>query len=204
MNGNTGQLAENGSSTSASLLRRLRDRQHDAWIRMTRIYGPLVYRWCRRSGVRADEIADVAQDVFQAVAAGIDGFRRQRPGDSFRGWLYGITKNKVNDHFRRLARRPDAAGGTDALLHMGQVPFELDAAEESATSHDDATVMLHRALDLIRSEFEERNWQAFWRASVEQQSSTDIASDLGMTPNAVRQAKYRVLRRLRRELEELE
>jgi RNA polymerase sigma-70 factor (ECF subfamily) len=204
MNGSTGRFAESVGSTSASLLRRLKDRQQDAWIRMTRIYGPLVYRWCRRSGVRADDIADVAQDVFQAVVASIDGFRRQRPGDSFRGWLYGITRHKVNDHFRRLVHRRDAAGGTEAQLHMGQIPFEADNGDESATSHDDRTVVLHRALDLIRSEFEERNWQAFWRASVEQQSSTDIASDLGMTPNAVRQAKYRVLRRLRRELEDLE
>jgi RNA polymerase sigma-70 factor (ECF subfamily) len=131
-------------------------------------------------------------------------FGVDRPGDSFRGWLWAITRNKVNDHFRQIARSPEAAGGTDARLRMGQVPFELDDREGSSTGDDDATVMLHRALELIRGEFEEQNRQAFWRTSVEQQSSTDVARDSGMTPNAVRQAKYRVLRRLRRELEELE
>ncbi len=204
MNIGAGQISKTGSSTSVSLLRRLKARDQQAWVRLTRIYGPLVYRWCRRSGVRAGEIADIAQDVFQAVATGIDGFRRERPDDSFRGWLWAITKNKVNDQFRRVARRPEAVGGTDAQLHMGQVPFEPEAAEESATSHDDTTVVLHRALELIRGEFQEQNWQAFWRTSIEQQSSTDVARDLSMTANAVRQAKYRVLRRLRRELEDLE
>jgi len=36
---------------------------------------------------------DVAQEVFRVAAASIEKFRRERPGDSFRGWLRGITRN---------------------------------------------------------------------------------------------------------------
>ena len=56
---------------------------------------------------------------------------------------------------------------------------------------------MHRALELIRAEFEERTWQAFWRSAVEQQSTAEIAADLRLSPASVRQAKSRVLRRLR-------
>jgi RNA polymerase sigma-70 factor (ECF subfamily) len=204
MNSNTGQLAESGSSTSPSLLRRLRDGQQEAWVRLTHIYGPLVYRWCRRSGVGADNIADIAQDVFHAVAVGIDAFRRQQAGDSFRGWLYGITQHKVKDHFRRAGRQPRAIGGTDAQLRLGQVACQTESSLDSATGGDDATLLLHRALEQIRGDFEEHTWQAFWRTTIDRQSATDVARELGMTANGVRQSKYRVLRRLRRELEELE
>ena len=57
---------------------------------------------------------------------------------------------------------------------------------------------------LIRGEFEERTWQAFYRVTVEGQAAKDVAEDLGVTPSAVRLAKSRVLRRLREEMEGLE
>jgi RNA polymerase sigma-70 factor (ECF subfamily) len=187
-------------STSLSLVRRLKKRDQQAWSRLVRIYGPLVYRWCRRAGVPAQDAADVAQEVFQAVATGIDGFQRERDGDFFRGWLYGITRHKVNDYFRRRAG-PVPAGGSSAQQRLEAVALpEPDESQIAADTHR----MLHAALDSIRGEFEEHNWQAFWRTAVEQQSAADVARDLGLTSAAVRQAKFRVLRRLRRELEELD
>lgn len=193
-----------GSSTSVSLIRRLRDKEPEAWGRLTRIYGPLAYRWCRRAGVRADDAPDVVQEVFRAVAAAIDGFRRDRQNDSFRGWLFGITRNKINDHFRRLAGRPAAAGGSAAQQQLAQLPQAAEASAEAMTGDDDFSLVVRQTLDLIRSEFEERTWQAFWRTAVDQQNATDIAAELGMTAVAVRQAKFRILRRLRRELEDLD
>ncbi len=194
-------LSQTSSSTSVSLIRRLRDKDPDAWSRLTRIHGPLVYRWCRRAGLRTDDTADVVQDVFRAVAVGIGGFRRQREGDSFRGWLFGITRNKVNDHFRRAAARPEAAGGAEVLHQLAQVALPDQPSENTV---DDRSLVVREALGLIRTEFEEKNWQAFWRTTVDGQTSTDVAAELGMAAGAVRQAKYRVLRRLRRELEELD
>jgi RNA polymerase sigma-70 factor (ECF subfamily) len=52
-------------------------------------------------------------------------------------------------------------------------------------------------LETIRNEFEGNTWQAFWRTTVENQATSHIADDLGMTRQAVRQARYRVPRRLR-------
>jgi RNA polymerase sigma-70 factor (ECF subfamily) len=52
---------------------------------------------------------------------------------------------------------------------------------------------------LIRDEFEEQTWQAFWLTTVEDRSSTDAAVALGMSAGAVRKAKARVLHRLRQE-----
>jgi RNA polymerase sigma-70 factor (ECF subfamily) len=53
---------------------------------------------------------------------------------------------------------------------------------------------------LIRNEFEERSWQAFWRMAVGGRTANDVAAELSMSPGAVRVAKSRVLRRLREEL----
>src|SRR5262245_64357028 len=99
-------------SLGASLLERLRAGQPGAWERLARLYGETVYGWCRRAGVPEADAADVSQEVFAAVARHIDDFRRERPGDSFRGWLWTITRNKVRDHFRRRAEQARAAGET--------------------------------------------------------------------------------------------
>ena len=61
-------------------------------------------------------------------------------------------------------------------------------------------LLAHRALELVRAEFEDRTWQAFWRVAAEGRPPADIADELGMTLHAVYKAKSRVLCRLRREL----
>jgi len=204
MNESSHFVSSDPNSTSASLLRRVRDRDQDAWRRLTCIYGPLVYRWARRIGVNSADAADVSQEVFQAVAAGIANFRRESERDSFRGWLYGITRNKALDHFRRQAKQPDALGGTTVQRQVGEVPMQDEGKEQLASEIDDRTLVVRKALELIRDEFEPKNWQAFWRTTVASEAATDVAQELDMKANAVRQAKYRVLRRLRRELEDLE
>ena len=73
----------------------------------------------------------------------------------------------------------------------------------SEASDQEMAIIVNKTLDLIRPEFEERTWQAFWRAAVEGQPSAVVAEALEMTPGAVRQAKSRVLHRLRGELHQL-
>ncbi len=186
-------------STSLTLLQRVRDKDEEAWRRLLHLYGPLVERWCARGGVHPADADDVRQDVFQAVAAGLDGFRRDRPGDTFRGWLKVITRNKLLDHFRRRQKHPEAQGGTDAHRQLQ----ELAGPELPEDTEEDLGGLYRRALELVRGEFEERTWQAFWRAAVEGQSPAAIAADLGVTPAAVRKAKSRVLHRLREEVGDL-
>ena len=193
--------AGNGRSGSISttLLERARSQDPDAWRRLVRLYGPLVFRWCRLSHVQPSDAADVVQEVFRSVVSSLPAFRRDRPRDSFRGWLWTITRNKIRDQQRRRASAPRAVGGSDAHEQLQQVP---DLPTETDVDVEDSS-LVHRALELIRAEFEDRTWQAFWRSAVEEQATADIAGDLGMSKGAVRQAKCRVLGRLRQELEGL-
>ena len=65
------------------------------------------------------------------------------------------------------------------------------------------TALLRRALELVRGEFEPATWRAFLLTAVDGRAAPDAAAELGLTPAAIRQAKSRVLRRLRQELGEL-
>ena len=65
------------------------------------------------------------------------------------------------------------------------------------------SVIIHRALERLRSEFQTSTWQACWIQVVEEQKAPDVAKQLDMPLNAVYLAKSRVLARLRQELEGL-
>lgn len=192
--------SQTSSSTSSSLLRRARDRDPEAWSRLAKLYTPLVYRWARQGGLQSTDAADVVQEVFRSVAGKIDSFRLDEPDSSYRGWLWTIARNEVRLHYRKQADRPQVVGGTEANNLLQQQPDLLDQEEEPA-GFDSRKSLLHRALQLVRQDFNEQTWCAFWRFTVDGQSAADIAEDLGMNPAAVRQSKYRVLCRLREELE---
>ncbi len=181
------------STTSTGLLARLRTQDVDAWSRLTKLYGPLVYGWCRRRGLQAEDAADVVQEVFRAVAANVQTFQ----AGSFRGWLWTITRSKMMDFFRKAERRPQAIGGSDALGQMQQLPESLDATESAPSQ---VSGLLRRALALIGPEFKKASWQAFWRVVMEDEAPAAVAKSLGISVNAVYVAKSRVLRRLREEL----
>jgi RNA polymerase sigma-70 factor (ECF subfamily) len=197
-NGATDSFASaSPSSTSLSLLQRVKDQHPDAWRRLVRLYGPLVFLWCRQAGLSVHDVGDVVQEVWMAVARNISDFRRDRANDTFRGWLRRITQHKIVDRWRDP--EPKAIGGSEAQRWLDDVPAEIpDSAEQLASDKD---LLTRTALELIRAEFEDRTWQAFWRTTVDERPSPEVAAELGMTKHAVRQAKCRVVRRIREELE---
>jgi RNA polymerase sigma-70 factor (ECF subfamily) len=186
-------------STSKSLLGRAREGDATAWDRLSLLYAPLVFSWCRHRGLREADAADVVQEVFQAVATHLGPFRKQEKGDTFRGWLRTITENKIRDHYRRTARETEAAGGTEAQRRLDQFP--ASSGPEGVDDQEDWDgQFFRRVLDLVRVEFEDRTWQAFWRTTVAGRSAREVGAELAMSPGAVRVAKSRVLKRLREEL----
>lgn len=193
---------EQPSTTSLSLLARAQARQAGAWERLVELYGPLVYHWCRQCHLPDADTADVVQEVFQAVAVHLERFRRTQAGDTFRGWLRTITRNKIRDHFRDRQHHPAAAGGSEVHEQFMQVPDPL-LPDSDPSEEDLKRRQLLQALEWIVGDFEPRTWQAFWKVQVEGQHTAAVARELKMTAAAVRKAKYRVLQRLREELRDL-
>ena len=185
--------------TSLTLIQRVRNRDDEAWRRLMHLYAPLVTVWCARQGVRGQDAEDVIQEVFRSVATSLGGLQLDQTSGSFRGWLHGITRHKLLDHHRRRQGRPEAQGGTDAHKQIQQIAEQ----ELPDDSEEDLSSLYHRGLELVRSEFEDRTWEAFWRCAVNGEQPTEIASQMGVTPAAIRKAKSRVLHRLREELGDL-
>lgn len=188
-------------ATPLSLLERIRTRDPDAWRRLIELYRPLVHFWCNRGGLQGPEVEDAAQEIFAAASANLPSFHHDQPGDTFRGWLRSIARNQVRLHYRRNQGRPRAEGGSDAWRTLQEVPDPLSDIESEESV--EISQVYKRALELVRCEFEEKTWQAFWLSAVEERAPAALSNELGMSPAAIRQAKSRVLRRLKKEMGEL-
>lgn len=182
------------TTISSSLLVRLRAGERDAWQRIVTTYGPVVHRRCRRKGLETADADDVTQEVFRAVSTGIGQFRREQAGESFEAWLAGIVRHKLADHYRQRERMVGADGGSTARQRLEQLPdtFDADGWGPSELQRD----VVRRIADLLRVDFEERTWRAFWLTCVDGKATHEAADSLRMTPGAVRNARSKVRQRL--------
>jgi RNA polymerase sigma-70 factor (ECF subfamily) len=187
--------------TPLSLLQRARNREEDAWRRLVALYRPLVLFWCSSGGVPAGDVEDVAQDVFACVARDLIGFRRDRPGDTFRGWLRVVTRNQVLRYFRDKKDEPIAEGGSSAFARFQELPDAVNGPEEGEAAQ--MSQLYRQALEQVRIEFEQNTWRAFWLTVIEGRAPAALTTELGMSVAAIRQAKSRVMRRIKTELGEL-
>jgi RNA polymerase sigma-70 factor, ECF subfamily len=185
--------------TPSTLLREVKAQSPVAWNRLVSLYSRLVYRWCRKAGLQPADAADVGQEVFRAVARKIAVYRHDRNGDTFRGWLRKITRSKICDWARKKPPVYTGFPWIGRLRRQCQLPaWDLPEPDERSDA-EDRSVVYRAACELMRAEFEERTWLAFWQTTVEEIPVEDVAARLCMSTNAVRLAKSRVLRRLREE-----
>lgn len=194
------KLEETVDTIASSLLERAKSRDEEAWRRLVYIYSPLVYQWCRKAGLEPNTSADVGQEVFVAVARNVGEFRRDTPGDSFRGWLCRITQNKLNDHWRALNRNPAIVGdglAEDLAASIG----DSDSDSAVMDNETDTRLLFQRVVDFVRGQFSDEDWRAFWRVTVDQVPAAQVADELGCTRNKVYVAKSRIMGSIRREFE---
>jgi RNA polymerase sigma-70 factor (ECF subfamily) len=192
------QEDESQSSSSLSLAERLKDGSASAWGDLVRLYGPLVDRWCGNANVPPDAIPDVAQEVFLAAFRGVDRFDPNLPKATFRGWLWTVARSRIVEYYRKRNGEEIALGGSTGLAQLRAVADPVPLQEP--TEPDEASALLRRALEQIRAEFTAGTWDLFWRAAILGHPTDLVANENGISSAAVRQAKSRVLRRLRKQL----
>ena len=197
----TGETANPGS-TDNGLLEGILARDEQAWKRFVDEYSPLIYVWCRKCDLQSADARDVSQQVFHAVSRSIATFSKSSDKGSFRGWLFTITRNLIRNHLTRTLRGPRSQGGTSIQLRLLEEPEAFDEESLSAATSSTQQSSVQEILDSARTEFDDRTWQCFWMVAMDGHSAVEVAERLGMNPAAVRQAKYRVTKRLRRDLED--
>ncbi|MGD0040291.1 MAG: sigma-70 family RNA polymerase sigma factor [Isosphaeraceae bacterium] len=121
-------------ATRQSLLVRLKDpKDGQAWGEFVAIYAPIIDRLARAKGFQEADAADLAQDVFRAVAGAIDRYDPDPARGSFRGWLFRIARNLMINLLAARRVRPQATGDPDVRELLDRVPAP-DSAETARST----------------------------------------------------------------------
>ena len=184
--------------TSVSLLQRLRAQNDEvAWRRLDALYRPLITRWLALDQALGADAEDLVQEVMGVLIREIPTFQRERMG-SFRRWLRHVTLRRLKNFWRQKRTLPEPLSGRegDSILLQLEDP-NSDLSTRWDTEHDQ--YVLNRMLELIEQDFQPVTWLAFHGVSVNGRSPDEVATELGISTNAVLLAKSRVLKRLREE-----
>ncbi len=177
--------------TSSSLLTRVKKHDAEAWLQLVQWIGPFILRWCRRAGLQAADCDEVGQQVLMKIWRGFGNFRADQPGHSFRGWVYTITKNCL----------------LDLAAHRHGAPQPLPVAVPAESEPSDARDLRQHALHLLIQKFvadhaNDRGFRAFYRTAVDGLTAVEVAQELELNADVVRQHKSRWIKRLRDRLRE--
>ncbi len=188
--------SSSSDSTPASLLERLRhEGEAEAWSRFVRLYTPLLFYWAQQANLTEHDAADLVQDVFASLLERLPAFTYRKDG-SFRSWLRTVTLNKLRDSQRRQSKSPKTGL---VKLPEQSLPDHVEAFWEGQYRSE----LIRRALELMKTDFAETTWKACWECVVRERPIVDVAAELGVSTNAVYISKFRVLQRLRHELDGL-
>ena len=189
--------------TSASLLERLRlHPDAGAWQRLIDLYEPLIRGWLRRHDLQHSDLDDLVQDVLGVLVKEIPDFQHNgRPG-AFRSWLRSVTVHCLRRFWRAQRYHADAAGGSAWEEHLRQLEDPTSGLSKLWDEEHDRHV-LRKLLAMIEPDFHPTTWQAFRRLVLDGVPAAVVATDLGLSVNAVLIAKSRVLQRLRQEAQGL-
>jgi RNA polymerase sigma-70 factor, ECF subfamily len=190
--------------TPASLLERLRTAPGpEDWERFVELYGPLLHHWLHDEFHLQDQDAqDVGQQVLLELVRELPHFRYDPARGSFRGWLRVVLVNRLRQFWRQRSTAPHLVAPLELERRLQELEDPASATTRRWEREHDGGVV-RRILALLRGEFELATWKAFWGVVVEGLAPREVARSLGLTPNAARIAKYRVLRRLRQEIDGL-
>ena len=195
---------EETPATRPSLLARIRDpRDERAWREFAEIYGPLLVRLARANGLQEADASDLAQEVFRSVARSVEGHGYDPARGSFRGWLFGIARNKAVDLLTAGRRQLCGTGDTDVQDLLEALPAR-SPADSALFEAEYRRRLFDWAAERVRAGSTEAAWRTFRMAGVEGRPAVEVAECLGTTVGTVYYYKSRIMAHIRRLIEGVE
>ncbi|MDB4537231.1 sigma-70 family RNA polymerase sigma factor [Akkermansiaceae bacterium] len=190
-------------NTRQTLLLKIRDSNDTrSWSEFVEIYTPLLYNYFVARGLSDADAADLGQEVMRSVAKAIARFDYDPNKGTFRSWLYTISRNHLNNFFKKNARQPKGSGRTTILNVVNQIEDE-SADMETHWELEHRRRLFEWAAAQIRGNYEQHSWEAFERVALHQEDAASVADSLNMKLGAVYVAKSRITAKLRELIESI-
>jgi RNA polymerase sigma-70 factor (ECF subfamily) len=176
-------MANDGDGERLAAASRMGDRE--AFGRLYDLYARRIYAYLYYRSLDRECAEDLTAAVFLNVLEGLSGFRPER--GCFSGWIYGIARNALRDHFRARLRTVSLDEAADLWDLPESGSHELDAENrdlwERLKPHLAALPPEAREIVILRT------WDEL--------SYGEIARILNKSEDACKMAYSRALARLR-------
>ena len=153
-------------------------------------YVQRVYRYCLYRTNHAPDAEDLTAQIFMAA---LEGLPRYRQDGHFAGWLFSIARKKVADFHRRTPHTQVS------LDEVALPPIHADSSADLAMDVEKSQ-RRERLLKQIQALAEDERDLIHLRY-VAELSFAEIARTLQKNEEAVKKTLYRLLARLKQELE---
>lgn len=184
-------------------LRDLGDQQ--AWEDFVKLYAPMLFDWCRRHGLQESDAAEATQVVLFKLVSAMREFSYDQSRGRFRGWLRTIASNVVTDLHRAQKKPGRGTGDSRVLEQLAQVgtPAAIDdLVTQLEQAHRQELLLI--AEMRVKLRVKPQTWHAYQMAIAGDKNPASIAKELNLKISEIYVAKSRVIKMLRKEIEELE
>lgn len=182
--------------TTTALLDGLADAANqDAWRDFVNCHRPMMVGYLRKVGLAHDDAEDVAQRAFSEFSAAYSQGKFDRRKGRLRDWLYGIARNQ-----QRNWRR----GRSDVPTAEPAIEIEDDGLLQRTWDEGWQSHAIRICLEQIAEEVDIRTLESFQLFCLRGVPAATVATELGLSENAIYLAKRRILRRMKELLDQLD
>jgi RNA polymerase sigma factor (sigma-70 family) len=191
--------------THASLFIRLNkegEQRELAWTEFHNLYAPVITGFARRLGAKPQDVDDLVQDVLNGFFRVSPEFVYNPVAGRFRGYLKTCVCRKLSEFRRKRGREITSVA-------RGDFKDPDDVAVETVWNDVWETEKLGRALAMVRQRYStnaerQRTFRAFEMCTLLERPPEQVAAELGLSHESVRNAKSRVSRALREEFDRMD
>ena len=161
-------------------------------------YVPLIKGFAGRAGAGGEEAEDVAHEVVANFFRASHRFEYDATHGRFRGYLKAATLNAMRARWRKR-------GGQVNLGEHDEVRIDDPGYVDDVWAQEWTRSVIERALEAVRSSGNqsEQSWEAFDLYGRRGVPAAEVAERLSMSPESIRQAKSRISRQVRAEIERI-
>jgi RNA polymerase sigma-70 factor (ECF subfamily) len=196
--------------TRLTLIARLKNwDDHKSWQDFFNIYWRFIYNAARKAGLTHEEAEDVVQDTIVTVTKKIKDMKYDPALGSFRGWLFTVTRSRVEDVRRK--RLPVAPRKSK---EERQHPDRTDTVEriaDPASLNCDAiwedewkSNLAEAAMERVKRKVNPNHWQIFDFYVLRDWSVNKVMETLNVSRAQVYLAKHRIEPLIKAEIKKLE
>lgn len=173
-------------------LERARKGDEEAFRELVERHGTDVFRLAYRLTGSRENAEDVVQETFLKAYRSLHRFDAR---SAFGTWIHRIAANCALDHLRRVDRRREASKAED-----DRDPFDLVESGEPGPLRHTLSSEVERRLAAGLGALTPMERTAFVLRHFEERSIAEIGRALGTRTSATKQAVFRAVGKLRREL----